>query len=273
MSKTALITGAANGIGYELAKILIQKSYDIILVDKDEKKLEEIKEKWYCEFSPYIRIMPIDLCCPESAQEIFQEVKKLNIDVDILINNAGFGTFGVFTETEWHREFEMIQLHIVTATLLSKLFLTEMVQRNKGKILNTSSLAAFLPGPLMAVYYASKAYLLSFTQSLANELKETNVTVTVLCPGLTKTNFQKTVGDDEAKLKLNWSTPEEVAEYAYSAMKRGKVVAIPGTINMLFARISRIIPGKIAANIIRHFMEVNRRKVKVSYKSQVVNPR
>ena len=115
----------------------------------------------------------------------------------------------------------------------------------------------------MAVYYASKAYLLSFTQALANEVEGTKVTITVLCPGLTKTNFQKTVGDDEAKLKWTWSTPDKVAQYGYNAMLRGKVVAIPGAINLFFAKVSRIVPGNIAAKIIRHFMEANRRKLSI----------
>lgn len=269
MSKTALITGAASGIGYELAKIFIQKSYDLVLVDKDEQKLKEVKQEWYYNFGSDILTIPIDLSCPESAQIVYQEVKKRDIEVDVLINNAGFGTFGFFSDTDWQREFDMIQLHVVTATKLTKLFLKEMVERNKGKIMNTASLAAFFPGPMMAVYYASKAYLLSFTQSLANELKNTGVSITVLCPGLTKTNFQKTVGEEETKLKFKMSPPEEVAAYAYRSMKRGRIVAIPGVMNLFIAKLSRLIPVKIIADIIRHYMKVNRRKVSIPHVEKV----
>jgi len=261
MSKTALITGAANGIGHELAKILIRDSYDLILIDKDRDKLEEIKQRWENESDQTVKIIPKNLSFPGAAHEIFKEVKSWNIPVDVLINNAGFGTFGLFTETDWERETEMINLHVLATTQLTKLFLKEMIKRNYGNIMNTSSLAAFLPGPLMAVYYASKAYLLSFTQAIANEVKGTGVSITVLCPGLTKTNFQKTVGGDKAKIKWTWTTPDKVAQYGYKAMQKGKVVAIPGFVNLTVAKLSRIVPGSISAKIVRRFIEMNRKKL------------
>ena len=138
----------------------------------------------------------------------------------MLINNAGYGVFGMFAETDWQREFAMIQLHVVTSTHLTKLFLEGMVSRGYGKILNVSSLAAFQPGPLMSIYYATKSYILSFSESIANELKGSGVTVTVLCPGLTKTGFQKTVGEANPNAKWSWASAEKVAEYGYKSMKK-----------------------------------------------------
>ena len=255
MSLTALITGAANGIGYELAKIHLLNSYNLILVDKDRNKLEAIKQNWETVYKREIKIIIKDLSNPDAASALFNEVRNLNIDVDVLINNAGFGTLGFLTETDWQIESSMIQLHVVTTTLLTKLFLLEMIKRNQGKIMNVSSMAAFQPGPLMSVYYATKAYLLSFTQSVANEVIGTGVSVTVLCPGLTLTNFQQTVHNNSIRVKWNWTTPEKVAEYGYKAMLKGKVVAIPGWINLTIAKLSRIVPGTLSAKIVRRFIE------------------
>ncbi len=178
----------------------------------------------------------------------------------MLINNAGFGLFGTFVETDWQREAAMLNLHIMTTTHLTKLILKGMVERGAGKILNMSSLAAFQPGPLMAIYYASKAYILSFSEAIANELKGTGVTVTVLCPGQTKTSFQEVVSEktSENKINFNMGCPKEVAAYGYKAMNKGKVVVVPGSINKFLSKLPRIMPRNAAANIVRKIQQKNR---------------
>ena len=164
-------------------------------------------------------------------------IKKENIDVDVLINNAGFGNLGKFSESDLKKELEMINVNISALTALTRLFLPEMIAKNHGKILNVASTAAFQPGPMMSVYYATKAYVLSFSEALSEELKGTGVTVTALCPGPTASNFQKTAGIQETKLikGKRIATSKEVAEFGYDAMMKGKRIAVQGTMNKLMA--------------------------------------
>jgi uncharacterized protein len=261
--KTALVTGAASGLGFEFSLLLGKDSYDLILVDIDAKKLEYAKKRIQKVYNINVQILVNDLSKPNIAQEIFEHVKE--IPIDILINNAGFGLFGAFSDTKWQRESEMLNLHINTTTQLTKLILKGMVDRSNGMILNISSLAAFLPGPLMAIYYASKAYLLSFSQAIANELKGTGVTVTVLCPGQTKTAFQEVVSSTSCKNKksFNMACPIEVAKYGYAAMLKGKTVAIPGRFNKFLATLSRFVPRKMTTSIVRKIQEKNRNEVTI----------
>ena len=258
VKKTALVTGAASGLGLELSILLAQDSFDLIIIDINQENLQQAKERIKAENDVEISLFVKDLSKPNIAEEIFQEINGTQIDV--LINNAGFGLFGTFSDTNWERESEMLNLHIITTTHLTKLLLKGMVERGSGKILNMSSLAAFQPGPLMSLYYASKAYILSFSEAIANELKGTGVTVTVLCPGQTNTSFQSVVSDSssENKIGFNVACPKDVALYGYKAMMKGKTVAIPGRINKFLSTVHRFVTRGMATKIIRNIQEKNR---------------
>ncbi len=189
--KTALITGSANGIGYELASTFAENGYNLVLVDKDEEKLTLIAEEFPQKFGISVKTLVKDLSISTSPTEIFTELQQAGIKIDILVNNAGFGTYGVFSETDLTTELKMLQVNIVCLTHLTKLFLKDMITQGNGKILNVASVAAFQPGPLMAVYFATKAYVLSFSEAIANELEGTGVTVTTLCPEQQHPNSKK----------------------------------------------------------------------------------
>lgn len=256
--KTALITGGASGLGFEFAELLAKDSFNLFLIDIDAKKLEKTKKKLQEKYNCDITILAKDLSILNIADEIVEELK--NTHVDVLINNAGFGLFGTFSTTDWQRESAMLHLHILTTTHLTKLLLPGMVEKGSGKVLNMSSLAAFQPGPLMAIYYASKAYILSFSEAIANELKGTGVTVTVLCPGQTKTSFQEVVSQETSdnKIGFNIACPKEVAAYGYKAMLKGETVVVPGKFNKFLSKLPRIVPRNTAANIVRKIQEKNR---------------
>ena len=257
-NKVALVTGAASGLGYELAVLLSKDAYELILVDIDKENLEAVKNELEKNHNAKVRTLVKDLSKVDVAEEIFSEIKDVSIDV--LINNAGFGIFGTFSNTDWERESKMLNLHVITTTHLTKLVLKGMIERGSGKILNMSSLAAFQPGPLMSLYYASKAYILSFSEAIANELKGTGVTVTALCPGQTKTSFQDVVSEGTAdnKISFNMGCPITVAQYGYDAMQKGKIVAIPGTINQFLSKLPRFVSRKTATAIVRKIQEKNR---------------
>jgi hypothetical protein len=261
--KTALITGASRGIGYDLAKEFARLSYRLVLVSRNVAKLEEIRQKFISEYNVEVIIVPKDLSLHQAALEIYNELEQKDIIVDVLANNAGVGDFGEFKDEDFHKISRMLHLNIVALTELTKLFLKGMVERGEGKILNVSSLAAFLPGPYMAVYYASKAYVKSFSQALADELKSTGVTVTAVCPGLTKTGFQQEVGGEKATAsRLNlMASSEWVAEVAVKAMLEGKEILVPGVINSSIARTSRFISDGVKSRIVKKIQEINRMKI------------
>lgn len=258
VKKTALVTGAASGLGLELSILLAKDSFDLILIDINQENLQQAKEQIKAENDIDIMLLVKDLSQSNIAEKIFQEINETQIDV--LINNAGFGLFGTFSDTNWERESQMLNLHIITTTHLTKLLLKGMVDRGSGRILNMSSLAAFQPGPLMALYYASKAYILSFSEAIANELKGTGVTVTVLCPGQTNTSFQSVVSNSssENKIGFNIACPKSVALYGYKAMMKGKTVAIPGRLNKFLSTIHRFVTRGMATKIVRNIQEKNR---------------
>ncbi|OUR90319.1 short-chain dehydrogenase [Flavobacteriales bacterium 34_180_T64] len=258
MIKTALVTGAASGIGYELAQLLAKDAYQLILVDIDAEKLVEVKSDIDRDFNVDVRILVKDLSRPNIAEELMSDID--NKPIDVLINNAGFGLFGSFSDTNWERESEMLHVHVITTTHLTKLILKGMVERGSGRILNVSSLAGFLPGPLMSIYYASKGYMLSFSEAIANELKGTGVTVTALCPGPTKTGFQETVSENssENKITFNMACAKKVSVYGYKAMLKGKTYAIPGVFNKFLAVLPRFISRNAVASLVRKIQEENR---------------
>ncbi|GAB5563376.1 MAG: SDR family oxidoreductase [Winogradskyella sp.] len=228
MKNVALITGASSGIGKELAYIHAEKGGDLIIVARRQDKLNALKSE--LEQKHNIKVMTIvkDLSVPNASKELFEEVKSASIQVDYLINNAGFGLRGKFHELSWERQMQMINLNMVALTELTYLFLPEMVKRNSGKILNTSSTASFLPGPLQAVYYASKAYVTFLGNAIAEELHDTNITVTTLMPGATETEFASTSGMDKTELFKKTVSARSVAEDGYNGMLKGKLDVVSG---------------------------------------------
>ena len=260
MQQIAVVTGAASGLGYELMLLLAKDDYNLVLIDIDEEKLKTIQSNLQNTSNCSVDIIPIDLSENNSAEIVFYSIKDKKIDV--LINCAGFGIYGSFADNEWKQESAMLNLHIITITHLTKLVLQGMIDQDHGKILNVSSLAAFQPGPMMALYYASKSYLLSFSEAIANELKDTGVSVTVLCPGPTKTCFQEVVSSTSSgnKISFNMACPKAVAAYGYKAMLKGKVVAVPGVFNKLLANLPRFLSRNRTTSIVRKIQEKNRKE-------------
>lgn len=260
MKDVALITGAANGIGFEFAKIAFRDGYDLALIDINEEGLETRKQELASLADGQVHILSMNLADNNAAQHIFDWITQKDLCISLLFNNAGFGNFGYFKETSWAKDEAMLKVHMITTTHLIKLLLPGMLSRKKGKILNNASVAAFVPGPLMSTYHASKAYLLSFTQSLANELQGTGLSATVLCPGMTKTNFAKANGNDDPNIKFNIATPETVALYAYEAMMKGTPVAVPGFFNKLSAFLPRLLSRNRVTNMVGNIQRKNHEK-------------
>lgn len=250
---TALITGASGGIGYEFAKLLARNCGTLVLVARSESKLDEIKKELEAGAPVKIVIIPADLSLAGAADRLYEELEKERIRVDILINNAGFGVHGAFVDRDWQCESDMIAVNVTALTHLTRLFAQGMVARKSGRIVNVASIAAFVPGPFMAVYYASKAYVLSFSEALANELQGTGVTVTVLCPGPTTTGFASTAGVERSRLfrYARQASSTDVARYGYEAMMKGQVVAVHGRLNRLATLSLRTAPRKLLAAIVR----------------------
>jgi len=212
-SRAVLITGASRGIGLELAKLFARDGFDLVLVARNESDLANVADELRRNDGVSVTVIPKDLSLPTAAEELYQELQREDIEVDILVNNAGFGLYGPFSSTDLRKELQMMQLNMVTLTQLVKRFLPEMLGRRSGKILNVSSTAAFTPGPNVAVYFASKAYVQSFTEALAEELKGTGVSATALCPGPTSTDFAERAGMAETRLfGGRLATAKEVCE-------------------------------------------------------------
>ncbi len=225
MKHTALITGASNGIGLELAKIHAKQGGDLVLVARSADKLAQLAEELRSQYGVSVTVIAQDLAASQAAHAVFAETERLGIQVDILMNNAGFGGHGRFFERELAKEQQMIQLNITALTELTHLYLQGMVARRSGKILNVSSTASFMPGPLQAVYYASKAYVTSFSQAVAEEVREFGVTVTALCPGAVATGFVAAGDLQDVDAWKNAKSAQSVVEYGYRAMEKGELVA------------------------------------------------
>ena len=257
MKNTALITGSSNGIGLELAKVHASKGGDLVLVARNKSKLDELKTELEKQFKVSVYTIGKDLSVTNAAQEIYDETNKQNIQVDYLINNAGFGDFGMFVETNWNKELQMINLNITTLTHFTKLYLQDMVKRRSGKIMNVASTAAFQSGPTMAVYCATKAYVLSFTEAVSNEVSDKGITITALCPGATETGFQAAGGMEESELFKGKKLPtaKEVADYGYTSMIKGKRVAIHGIMNYIMSNSIRFIPRAMVLKVSRKLLD------------------
>jgi len=254
---TALVTGASSGIGLELAKLLARDRNDLALVGRDRARLEELAAGLSKQFGIAALLLVHDLADPAAPAAIASELSEKAVTIDVLVNCAGFGAGGLFARTLVSTHAAMIQVNMAAPTQLTALFLPGMLERRHGRILNVASTAAFQPGPFMAVYYASKAYLLSFSEALASELRGTGVTVTTLCPGTTRTDFQKRAG-----LKPVFpfrgplvSSAEEVACAGYAGLMRGKRLVIPGLANRFFVHAQRLAPRRLTTAITRKLQE------------------
>lgn len=256
MAKAALITGASSGIGYELAPLFAKDGYDCVLVARSHDKLAELAERLEREYRVKTLVLAKDLARPSSVDEIYEEVTAAATPVEALVNNAGFTIFGLFTETDLQTELDLLQVNVVALTALTKLFVKDMVTRKSGRVLNLASTAAFEPGPLMAVYYASKAYVLSFSEAIANELRGTSVTVTALCPGPTSTGFQKRGDMEDSRLvQGRIGDARSVALAGYRGLMAGKTVVIPGFGNKLVPWLVRLSPRSMVPRVVRRMQE------------------
>lgn len=250
MKKTALVTGASAGLGTELAWLFAADGHDVVVVARRRDKLEALASEIRAKHGTLVHVLPEDLGQPGAAGRIAEELERQGLDVEFLVNNAGFGGTGAFAERDLAREVEMVQVNIVALVELTRLLLPRMIERKSGRILNIGSTAGFVPGPFMAIYYASKAFVNSFSEALSVELEGTGVTATVSCPGATATEFAQVAGNEKTALfKSKVMTAHEVAEDAYRAMMRGDPMTIAGFMNKMKIASLRFAPRGVARGI------------------------
>jgi short-subunit dehydrogenase len=250
----ALVTGGSSGIGLALARVLAREGHDLVLVARRERELQVIADELKSRYGADATVIAADLSVAAGPRQVFDAVTAAGLQVDVLVNNAGFGGQGRFTETDGATEQRMLAVNVVALTDLTKLFLPAMIGRGRGRVLNVASTAAFQPGPFMAVYYASKAYVLSFTEALAEEVAGTGVTATALCPGVVPTGFQAAaeMSDDLPLLKSPGSkSPQFVAQAAYDGMMRGKRIVIPGALNKVGVQTLRLSPRRAVVRVVK----------------------
>jgi hypothetical protein len=257
MNQTALITGASGGIGYELAKLFARDGHNLVLVARSAGKLEQFADELQRDYGISAKSIALDLTAASAPRFIFDQLQSDGVTVDILVNNAGYGVQGKFAKVSLEDNLGQIQLNITALTHLSKLLVGPMIERRSGKILNVASTAGFQPGPLMSVYYATKAYVISFSEALANELLGTGVTVTCLCPGATDTGFQGRAGLENTLLfkKLRPMDARTVARDGYRGLMAGKPVVISGFRNWLLAESVRFSPRWLVTAVSRKVLE------------------
>ena len=258
MNKTALVTGATQGIGYELCRLFARNGYNLVLVARDEQRLGQIAAEFEREFGIKVKIIVSDLSVAGAPDEIFARLEQEAIAVDVLVNNAGFQEYGPFSGTDLHKELQMIQLHIATLTHLTKLFLPGMLARGYGRILNVGSTGSFIPGgPFNAVYCATKAYVLSFSEAISEELKGTGVTVTALCPGATRTEFARRGEIEDIRLfkfQCGVMDARKVAEIGYQALMKGERITVAGIANKLTVLSLKWLPRRLMTTTTRFLM-------------------
>jgi len=244
----ALITGGSAGIGYELAKLFAQDGYNLVLVARTQEDLDRVAQELSSQYGISAVTIAKDLFNPQAAFELYDEVKAKGITVNVLVNDAGQGQFGLFVESDIRRQLDIIQLNISSLTALTYLFLKDMIVRNEGKILQLASIASELPGPWQAVYHGTKAYVLQFTEALINELKETNITMTALQPGATDTDFfNKADMQNSRILDTSLSDPAKVAKDGYQALMKGDDKIVSGLKNKAMVAASNVMPDTMVA--------------------------
>ena len=247
MKGTALLTGASSGIGLAMARILAEEGWDLIIVGRNVDTLTALKDELSSKNGINVDVIQADLSEDGASRKVFDDVASMNKDVDYLINCAGIGDFGEFASCDLKRQEDMIHINDLALVDMTRLFVPKMIERGSGRILNVSSIAAFQPGPLMSIYYASKAFVQSFTEALAVELKGTGVKVSVLCPGPTDTPFLEKAGQTGQNMykKSACVTPERVASYGLKKAEKGKVVIICGTVPKIVIFLERLTPRAI----------------------------
>jgi len=252
-TRSALVTGASAGIGYEFAHILAADGFNVALVARDEVRLQNVAGELDAKYRVKIKVVAADLAKPGAPREIFDRLQRENFPVSMLINNAGSGIYGPFADTDLDKELAMLRLNMESLVALTKLFLKPMLERGEGKILNVSSVAAYQPDPLLGLYGASKAFVSSFSAALSVELNGTGVTVTALCPGTTATEFHKRAGLDRSRLlrhgMMKQMSARVVAEIGYRAMMSGKAIVIPGLMNRILAGLAKCSPAMLSAKV------------------------
>jgi short-subunit dehydrogenase len=256
-TQTALITGASGGIGYELAKLFARDKYSLVLVARSADKLKQIASELQSQFGVAVKTVPLDLAAAPAPKFLFDQLQREGIALNVLVNNAGYGGYGEFASMSEEEILGQISLNVTALTHLTRLFLPAMLARRAGKIMNVASTAAFQPGPLMAVYYATKAYVLSFSEALANEVARSGVVVSCFCPGATDTNFQKRAGMENSRLfkKIGAMKADAVARDGYRGLMAGRTLVISGAQNWLVAESVRFAPRKLVTAVSRWVSE------------------
>ncbi len=255
-NKTALVTGASGGIGFDLASLFAQNGYNVVLVARSTDKLQALAHQAREMFGVSAKTITKDLSDPSAPGEIFRELTREGIEVDILVNNAGYGLIGPFAFSPKREELAMTQLNILAPLHLTKLFLGPMIQRRRGHVLNVASTAGFQAGPLMANYFATKAYVISFTVALAQELRETGVSASVLCPGSTATGFHARAGIRRDPLwRFTGMDSRVVARAGYEGMMAGKTIIVPGVLNKIGTVLGRVVPMNVVARVIGNVLQ------------------
>ncbi|MFA7359605.1 MAG: SDR family oxidoreductase [Candidatus Kapaibacterium sp.] len=257
MKKTALITGASAGLGVEFAKNFAKDGHNIVLTARRTERMEQLAEELMNKHSVDIKVLGKDLSNMNEVQSVFETLQRDNIHIDFLVNNAGFGDWGNFHESDWTKVEGMIDVNMKALTKLTYLFMRPMIQKGGGRILNVASMAAFQPGPLMAVYYATKAFVLSFSEAVNNEIKGTGVSITILCPGPTESEFQSAANLGKSKLFKHTRIPtaKEVADFGYREMMKGSLTVVPGFLNWLVVQSVRFSPRKFVLKIARKIQD------------------
>lgn len=247
MKKTALITGASGGIGYEFAKIYAREGYDLVIVARSEGKLYSIKKEIEDEHKNKVYVFACDMSVEDAAYEVLDFTLENKIEIDVLVNNAGFGEYGHFAELDWQRQRNLLQVNIVALVQLTRCFLPLMIKRQSGKIINLSSVAAFFAGPEMPLYYASKAFVRSFSEAVFEEAKGSGVTVTAVCPSPTSTGFEKAADMKGSKMFtfIKPLTARKVAEQGFKACEKGKALVYCGFFTKLANIGSRLLPRSV----------------------------
>jgi len=255
MNHVALVTGASSGIGRALLDCFAAEGIDLVITARDEASLNAAAAEITARYGVAVTVIPLDLAEPRAAHRLFEEVGRRGITVEYLVNNAGFGHYGFFHEATPTKMDEMVQVNVAALVTLTRLFLPEMVARGRGRILQIASLAGFQPGPLMAVYYATKAFVVSCSEAVAEELRGSGVTVTCLCPGATHTDFARRAGIEDIRLfRMGTMEARQVAKVGYAGMLKGKTTVIPGLFNQLLALSIRFTPRRLVTRISKYLM-------------------